>query len=158
MKFFRILGCAVVLAFALTASTGCQSARPSSQALVLEIPRFDDDPYLAEVALPQNRALGGNIRVFVRGEVMSPGSYVVPEGTTVLEAIKAAGGFSHFAHTAKIRMYRQGSTRVLWLQGQKRPLKRRLIWYSSDETGTRSAPEDFILEPNITIEISRTLL
>jgi polysaccharide export outer membrane protein len=40
--------------------------------------------------------------IYVLGEVKSPGKYVVKSGTTFLQAIALAGGFSEFASTNKI--------------------------------------------------------
>ena len=50
------------------------------------------------MALPaMDAATGASIIVQVSGEVCSPGTFQVPVGTTVLQAINAAGGFTSFA-------------------------------------------------------------
>jgi hypothetical protein len=142
------------------ALTSCQSPRSTSSAVVLEIPRYNDDPFLAEAAPAAERIAGETMRVFVRGEVMSPGAILLPAGATVLEAIKATGGFSHFASPKRIRIYRQGRANILWLQEQKRPFQRSLIWYSPSQNGesnSKSPPGDYVLEPNTSIEIDRAI-
>ncbi|HWI20570.1 MAG TPA: polysaccharide biosynthesis/export family protein [Vicinamibacterales bacterium] len=45
-------------------------------------------------------------RVFVSGEVRTPGAYSVPEGTTVLQAVTLAGGFTERAATGRIQISR----------------------------------------------------
>ena len=52
------------------------------------VPRFDPD------------------RIFVSGEVQSPGAYAVPEGTTVLEALTLAGGPTPDAALNRVRILR----------------------------------------------------
>jgi polysaccharide biosynthesis/export protein len=45
-------------------------------------------------------------RVFVSGEVRNPAAYSIPEGTTVLQAVTLAGGFTERASTGRIRISR----------------------------------------------------
>lgn len=45
-------------------------------------------------------------RIFVTGEVRTPGAHSVPEGTTVLQAITLAGGVTENASTGRIRISR----------------------------------------------------
>lgn len=45
-------------------------------------------------------------RVFVSGEVKTPGAYSVPEGTTVLQLLSLAGGVTEAASTGRIKVIR----------------------------------------------------
>ena len=45
-------------------------------------------------------------RIFVTGEVRTPGAHSVPEGTTVLQALTLAGGVTENASTGRIRITR----------------------------------------------------
>jgi polysaccharide export outer membrane protein len=45
-------------------------------------------------------------RVYVSGEVRTPGAYSIPEGTTVLQAITLAGGITERASTGRIKISR----------------------------------------------------
>jgi len=45
-----------------------------------------------------------NIKVHVWGEVVSPGDYLVPEGTDVLQLISKAGGPTEYANLGGIRL------------------------------------------------------
>ena len=46
--------------------------------------------------------------IYILGEVSSPGKYVVKSGTTFLQAITLAGGFTPFASTSNITLLRKG--------------------------------------------------
>jgi len=46
-------------------------------------------------------------RVYILGEAMRPGAYVLLPGMTVLQALSSAGGFTMFANTKKIYVVRQ---------------------------------------------------
>jgi polysaccharide export outer membrane protein len=46
--------------------------------------------------------------VYILGEVRSPGRYVVKSGTTFLQAVTLAGGFTEFASTNRIMVRRMG--------------------------------------------------
>jgi polysaccharide export outer membrane protein len=48
--------------------------------------------------------------VYVLGEVRTPGKYVVKSGTTFIQAITLAGGFTEFASTNKITLLRRNDT------------------------------------------------
>jgi polysaccharide export outer membrane protein len=47
--------------------------------------------------------------IYVLGEVRSPGRYVVKTGTTFLQAVTLAGGFTDFAGTNRIMVRRRGN-------------------------------------------------
>jgi polysaccharide export outer membrane protein len=48
--------------------------------------------------------------VYILGEVRNPGKYVVKSGTTFIQAIALAGGFTEFASTNKITLLRRNDT------------------------------------------------
>jgi polysaccharide export outer membrane protein len=48
--------------------------------------------------------------VYILGEVRNPGKYVVKSGTTFIQAITLAGGFTEFASTNKITLLRRNDT------------------------------------------------
>ena len=45
-------------------------------------------------------------RVYISGEVMRPGAMTILPGMTILQALSSAGGFTQFANTKKIYMFR----------------------------------------------------
>jgi len=47
--------------------------------------------------------------IFVVGEVRNPGKFVVKSGTTLVQAVALAGGFSQFASVNRIRILRRGA-------------------------------------------------
>lgn len=49
---------------------------------------------------------GGNIEVYMIGEVASPGEHKVQRGTTVLQALAVSGGFTKYAATKRILLRR----------------------------------------------------
>lgn len=48
--------------------------------------------------------------ISVLGEVKRPGRYLIPQGTTVLDAIAMSGGFTEFAHPGDVVVLRTTST------------------------------------------------
>ena len=45
-------------------------------------------------------------RVYITGEVTHPGAFPLVPGMTILQALSSAGGFTNFANTIKIYMFR----------------------------------------------------
>ena len=45
-------------------------------------------------------------RVYITGEVTHPGAFALVPGMTILQALSSAGGFTNFANTKKIYMFR----------------------------------------------------
>lgn len=58
-------------------------------------------------------------RVFVIGEVRTPGAYSVPQGTTVLEVIQLAGGLTEHASERRIQLLRV-------VDGKRRAIKAKM--------------------------------
>jgi len=87
---------------------------PSSEVIKVNLREFEKD--LEEGRLSRNVLLqdGDTVfvprrdpnRIYVSGQVHSPGAFSVPEGTTVLQALALAGGPTERASLGKIRIYR----------------------------------------------------
>lgn len=81
-------------------------------------------------------------RVFIVGEIRTPGTYLLKNKTTVLQAISLAGGFTQFASKNKIMVVRQKS------DGTDERIRVRFndLVYGDDDTDM-----NFILNPGDTI-------
>ncbi|MCV6598083.1 MAG: polysaccharide export protein [Mangrovicoccus sp.] len=55
------------------------------------------------------RANKREVTVYFIGEVRAPGRQILPSGTTLLQALASAGGFTEFAATKRIQLRRAGS-------------------------------------------------
>jgi polysaccharide export outer membrane protein len=64
---------------------------------------------LAAVAKPEPPEEDLKPKIFITGEVVRPGSYVVRQRTTLMQAIALAGGFSPFAAKGRLQVRRRGS-------------------------------------------------
>lgn len=104
--------------------------------------------YRGYVLTTNSLAAGNTIEVVVRGEVGRIGSISVAQGTTVLEAIKMAGGFTEFALATRVQIDDAKHRHRLNLHRQRRFLKRSRVWFG-DGSG------DFVLEPGATIYVGR---
>ena len=101
--------------------------------------------YIAkETAAPSDSIM----KVFVGGEVVNPGPFEVPEGTTVLEAIVFAGGFTHYAAAYHLHLLMGDKRYSPPLHVQKAPFHKGLAWYG-DGNG------DIVLEPGANIHVPR---
>jgi len=63
-------------------------------------------------------------KFYVMGEVARPGAYPLVAGTSILQALSAAGGFREFANTKKIQVLKTDGRRLLFdyravLKGRK---------------------------------------
>lgn len=63
---------------------------------------------LASVAKPEPPEEDLKPKIFITGEVVRPGSYVVRQRTTLMQAIALAGGFSPFAAKGRLQVRRRG--------------------------------------------------
>jgi hypothetical protein len=88
------------------------------------------------------------IKVYVGGEVAHPGPIDVPEGTTVLEAIMAAGGFCEFAAIYNIHLVMGDRRYSPKLHVQRTQSNVRRAWYGDGEG-------DLVLEPEASIHVPR---
>lgn len=60
------------------------------------------------VSTPENAANGAVRKVSINGEVRLPQRAAYEDGMTLLDAIAAAGGFTDWANTKKVRLIRNG--------------------------------------------------
>ncbi len=81
-------------------------------------PNFASEPTV-HVALsqlapraPAAAAAPATDTIYILGEVNNPGAVELEEGTTLLQALAAVGGFSKFAATKRIQLRRTDSSRV----------------------------------------------
>lgn len=87
------------------------------QALVAELrPTFATEPTvfvsLQQLAVPPSvpQASTRELVVYFIGEVRTPGRQILPSGTTLLQALAQAGGFTEFAATKRIQLRRNDSS------------------------------------------------
>lgn len=146
------------LAMALI-GTGCGSllgqAKASMTLIDIPVHHFHGAPedvkttwYRAYVLTTNSLAADEAIEVIVRGEVGRLGPLSVPRGTTVLEAIKMAGGFTELARSGSVLIDDGKHRHRLNLHRQTSFLKRSRVWFG-DGAG------DFVLEPGATIYVFR---
>lgn len=121
----------------------------------------------AAIALPPRRGFSTNrIEVVVSGEVVSPGTFNLPAGCTVLEAIGRAGGFTRWAYNKKILFHKSsGAGNTLYLRF--RPLsgtRYREVWYALTPAGPYLSPRndegvvaDHVLQAGDRIHVRRTM-
>jgi hypothetical protein len=104
--------------------------------------------YRAYVLTTNSHPAGDKIEVIVRGEVGRQGSISVAQGTTLLEAIKLAGGFTERALARSVLVEDAQRRHRLSLNRQRRFLRRSRVWFGGG-TG------DFVLAPGATIYVPR---
>lgn len=63
--------------------------------------KFMTDPIVTVIVTQINSQ-----RIYVTGEVLRPGAVELLPGMTILQALSSAGGFTNFANTRKIYMFR----------------------------------------------------
>lgn len=100
---------------------------------------------LASVAEPAARRAALPYKVYILGEVASPGLVEVPPGTTLLQVLSLAGGFSDFAATKRIQLRRlptSGSGERVWTFNYEAMLEGR-----SSAATTRLNEGDVIVVP-----------
>lgn len=119
--------------------------------------------YPAEVLLPVQPFTTNRIQVEIRGEVVSPGTVSVPQGSTVLQAIGHAGGFKAFAR-GRVTVSHADGTRTQLSRKSKVLNKRRQVWFevqantsSTSTQRTDSPPTDFVIQDGDSILIPRAV-
>jgi polysaccharide biosynthesis/export protein len=75
-----------------------------------KISRYVPDPVLT-VGVQEIRSM----LIYVIGRVNAPGRFAVYSNVDVLQALAMAGGFSEFAATKKIRVFRKAGDRTLMM-------------------------------------------
>jgi hypothetical protein len=158
------------IAFVALAS-GCHTSRYSGMRYWMFIPEpvFEGavSGYPAEVLLPPYGSTTNQITVTVGGEVVSPGKFIVPAGTTLLQGIGYAGGFKPSGWPNRVTVYRKTSGRSI------RPKLRTFVserhtkvWYETQMTewdipGPKKPPlrpsTDMVLESGDVVSIPRVV-
>jgi SLBB domain-containing protein len=150
---FQFLGLLVVCFVTSCSSVPSGKREPTT---IIRIPVPGDDLeghttwYRGYVVKTNSARAGGIIRVQIVGDVTRPGWLSVPQGTTVLEAIKEAGGFGEFALAKRIQVTdTAGKTTTLPLHRQKMsPQLPSRVWCGAGQG-------DYILQPNSRVYVPR---
>ena len=82
-----------------------QTAAQLTEAVTEKLKTYYKEPAQVTVIVTQVNSYV----IYVLGEVKGQGKYVVRSGTTFLQAISLAGGFTQFASTNKITLRRRGA-------------------------------------------------
>lgn len=109
----------ISLPMAGTVSAGGQTLDQLRSSIRTQLaPNFASEPTV-HVALsqlaPRSAAVAAapaTDTIYILGEVNNPGAVELEEGTTLLQALAAVGGFSKFAATKRIQLRRTDSSRV----------------------------------------------
>ncbi len=145
-------------------STGCRSPQEDLQMHLPLGHAFY--AHIQRTSLPNTNSL---IRLFVGGAVHHPDRVDLASGSTVLDAIKLAGGFTDFASTRRLVVERRGSRIGLVLRREVVGVGFRnhyRVWYApprpkpsthGNEPMDRAAKTDFILESDDRIWVPQTL-
>ena len=121
--------------------------------IFIPIPALTDDfaGYPAQIALPAHRDFTTNaLNVAVSGEVLSPGLVTLRSGSTVLQAIVAAGGLTPSAFTKRLSLRKSSGQSVSLYRHSRRTAgdRYRLVWCDvTREDSGHVAPVDYILDP-----------
>ena len=161
MNAFPIIGLVVIA----TLSAGCRT--PSED---LKVPRYEQTAYYGHIARGSAPDTNSVITVVVGGEIHQAGPVQVPRGSTILDAIKRAGGFTDFAHARRIVVERAGSRISFMLRREEMGVGFRShyrIWYvpsrpnleaHRDEPVDSTLKTDAVLEPDDRIYVPRAML
>jgi hypothetical protein len=118
----------------------------------ITIPVFNSE-YRGVMALPPANQSEATIIIIVRGQVVNPGQYKVREGTSILEAVQAAGGFTPYAATWDVNViYAEGERVRLRLYRDKRFRRLPLVWY-----GKQNDREIFVVKDRMTVYVKLCL-
>ncbi len=119
-------------------SGGCQHPREQ-----VKVPYHDSGYYHGRIVRGGARDTNNVITVMVHGEIRNPGTLQVPRGSTILEVIKQAGGFTDFAYSKRIEIQRAGSSHRYLLRREWNGLNHYRIWY----VPSRRNPDTYSEEP-----------
>lgn len=168
---------ATVLLLVMACGSCCQRGHREDPVVRVRMPvlRSHNRFTTARVASPV-ATLGQSIQVTVGGEVCSGGRYVVPAGTSVLQAIVKAGGFTSFASPYKrLELHRGGEVvRLMFREARVTGARpgfgglsgpRRLVWYVAAHWNPESQswvpeeplqPADVMLQDGDVIQVPRS--
>jgi len=82
-----------------------QTAAQLTEAVTEKLKTYYKEPAQVTVIVSQVNSYA----IYVLGEVHTQGKHLVRSGTTFLQAVSLAGGFTPFASTSKIALRRRGS-------------------------------------------------
>jgi polysaccharide export outer membrane protein len=82
-----------------------QTAAQLTEAVTEKLKTYYKEPAQVTVIVTQVNSYA----IYILGEVRGQGKHVVRSGTTFLQAISLAGGFTPFASTSKITLRRRGA-------------------------------------------------
>jgi hypothetical protein len=166
--FSTLMACAI---------TGCQTTeRSPSPPTISDAVRYTGNPptlifipfpndatvetsgYRAQIASPPRRDYTTNrIQVRVGGEVVSSGIVRLYPGSTVLQAICSAGGFTPFALPTRLYIIKSSGQRVkIYLRS--RPMADssfKLAWYDTKKDADSGS--DYVLDSGDEIEVEKTV-
>ena len=149
MNFYPLAALLLVLA------TGCIAPRKTLSTTVVYIPH-NKGPFHTQTEWEPCLVLRTNpvradtvMQLKVGGEVQHPGTIEVPKGTTALEAIAKAGGFTPCSRLKTIVLLEGGKKYSLHTHRQKKPFSKPRIWYGG-------VSSDRVLEPGAWIFVPRT--
>jgi protein involved in polysaccharide export with SLBB domain len=145
-------------------SAGCRAPREDMKMHV----GFSEDfkAHICRSSAPNTNSV---MRVSVEGDVHHPGPLELPSGSTILDAIKQAGGFTDFAQTRHLVVERRGSRIGFLLRREMMGVRFRnhyRVWYiparwnrkaQREEPTDRTIRGDAVLEPNDCVYVARLM-
>lgn len=138
----------------ITGITACKTDKSRHRPVTLKIPRFNGSSKNVDIRNTNEISSHTLITVKIGGEVVHPDTYQLPQGTTLLEAVKVAGEFTPFAFPKKIQVSQRGKIYALRLRQEVYGFKRReRAWYPD----THTPENDFRLEDGAIIYVGRAL-
>jgi protein involved in polysaccharide export with SLBB domain len=161
MSASRIIGLLVIASL----SAGCRTPPED-----LKVPCYEQSAYFGHIARGSAPETNSVITVVVDGEIHHPGPVQVPRGSTILDAIKQAGGFTDFAHARRIVVERAGSRIGFMLRREEMGVgfcNHYRVWYvpsrsnlnpHRDEPVDTTVKTDAVLEPGDRIWVPRAML
>jgi hypothetical protein len=117
----------------------------------ITIPFFNSS-FRGVIAPPAAKQSEAMITIFVRGQVVNPGQYKVREGSSILEAVQAAGGFTPYAATWAVTLVDERERLRLRLYRDKRFSLLPLVWY-----GKQNGSDIVVLKDGMTIVVPMCL-
>ena len=175
----------LLLTLASASLAGCRTNQPPASShesdvihyaadtpfwIFIPFARLTDDGrgYPARIALPPRKDWTTNrMEILVQGEVIVEGIVRLRPGSTVLQAISCAGGFSNYAFARKgVRVSRSSGSVSLYLRSRWVPgAQYREVWCDTKPDGPYLSPKDadgtsvgdYVLQPGDRIFVARAI-
>lgn len=123
----------IALLTGLALCAGCQSALQTKSTKTLKMLTTRFGPEKTYRALRTNDLdPSKTITVQVKGQVIHPGVFELPQGITLLEAILEAGGFTEFSAKSDIHVTNAHGNKFRY--GLMSNERRRLVWCGTTDT------------------------